>query len=59
MSKRENKKTDVSVYFNGKKVESTGSSKLVIVVMNTALWPCICASGFHGLVISLGDIALT
>lgn len=43
----------------GGKVESTGSSKLVIVVMNTALWTCICASGFYGLVITLADIALT
>lgn len=48
-----------SVYFNGKKVESTGSSKLVIVVINTALWTCIGASGFYGLVITLVDIALT
>lgn len=50
---------NVLVYFNGKKVESTGSSKLVTVVMNTALWTCMCAVGFYGLVITFGDIALT
>lgn len=43
----------------GKKAESTRTSKLVIVVMNAVLWTWMCASGFYGLVITLGDIALT
>lgn len=47
------------VRVGGEEAESTKSSKLVIVVMNAVLWTCMCASGFYGLVIISGDVALT